>query len=207
MRIKTLLVFILVLSLAGCTLTGVDKKAAGEEKKIFGFMEGYNPLVKEAQNNLAKSGIYPGPIDGKMGWQTREAVRNFQKENTLKATGFIDSMTWEKLNVYKQAKPIDASNTDLKKEPSEKTSSARVRKKEPREYAKEYNFTSKKKIKEIQMALKKAGFDPGSIDGRMGPRTGDAIKRFQKSKGMTEDGLVDQKTWLELSIYLTKVQD
>ncbi|HAZ10103.1 MAG TPA: hypothetical protein DCY56_03210 [Candidatus Omnitrophica bacterium] len=56
--------------------------------------------------------------------------------------------------------------------------------------------------KEIQTALKNAGFDPGSFDGKMGPRTRQAIKDFQKSKGLVPDGVVGPKTWASLGKYL-----
>ncbi|PIW68371.1 MAG: hypothetical protein COW10_02905, partial [Candidatus Omnitrophica bacterium CG12_big_fil_rev_8_21_14_0_65_42_8] len=55
--------------------------------------------------------------------------------------------------------------------------------------------------KEIQAALKNAGFNPGSIDGKIGPRTRQAIKDFQKSKGLVPDGVVGPKTWTSLGRY------
>ena len=32
------------------------------------------------------------------------------------------------------------------------------------------------------------GFDPGGVDGRMGPKTVAAIKAFQKARGLVPDG-------------------
>ena len=40
----------------------------------------------------------------------------------------------------------------------------------------------------LQERLSMRGFDVGSADGIIGPRTVDAIKEFQKSKGLTPDG-------------------
>lgn len=57
-------------------------------------------------------------------------------------------------------------------------------------------------IKKIQTALENAGFDPGPIDGKSGPKTKRAIKEFRKSKDLTQDGEVDPKTWGELRKYL-----
>ncbi len=48
---------------------------------------------------------------------------------------------------------------------------------------------------QLQKALKSAGFDPGSIDGRIGKQTVEAVKRFQKYHGLKADGVVGQKTW------------
>ncbi len=42
--------------------------------------------------------------------------------------------------------------------------------------------------KELQDLLGKAGFDPGGVDGRMGPKTVAAVKAFQKARGLVPDG-------------------
>lgn len=39
------------------------------------------------------------------------------------------------------------------------------------------------------------GWDPGPVDGIIGPRTNDIIGRFQRSKGLVEDHEVGQRTW------------
>lgn len=61
----------------------------------------------------------------------------------------------------------------------------------------EFDF-DKVDIRQVQSALQKAGFDPGPIDGKLGPKTKKAIKKFQKSKGLTQNGEVDSKIWKEL---------
>ncbi|MDD3905807.1 MAG: peptidoglycan-binding domain-containing protein [Candidatus Omnitrophica bacterium] len=58
--------------------------------------------------------------------------------------------------------------------------------------------------KDIQTALKNAGFYAGSIDGKIGPKTKKAIGEFQKSKGLKADGKVGPKTWAELEKYLVQ---
>jgi peptidoglycan hydrolase-like protein with peptidoglycan-binding domain len=60
----------------------------------------------------------------------------------------------------------------------------------------------KPSVKEIQAALKKAGYYAGSIDGTLGPKSKNAIEEFQKAHGLTADGKVGPKTWAELSKYL-----
>ena len=60
------------------------------------------------------------------------------------------------------------------------------------------------KTKDIQRALKNAGFDIGTIDGKIGPKTKKAIENFQKSKGLKADGKVGPRTWAELEKYLIK---
>ena len=58
--------------------------------------------------------------------------------------------------------------------------------------------------KDIQTALKAAGFYTGSIDGKIGPVTKKAVLDFQKAKGLKADGIVGSKTWAELEKYLVQ---
>lgn len=51
----------------------------------------------------------------------------------------------------------------------------------------------------LQQALSKLGYDI-SIDGIFGNGTEDDVKDFQKSKGLTVDGIVGPKTWEALGI-------
>ncbi|MFA6320527.1 MAG: peptidoglycan-binding domain-containing protein [Candidatus Omnitrophota bacterium] len=60
------------------------------------------------------------------------------------------------------------------------------------------------KVKDIQKALKNAGFYTGSIDGKLGPKTQKAVEEFQKSVGLKVDGKVGPKTWAELEKYLVQ---
>ena len=57
--------------------------------------------------------------------------------------------------------------------------------------------------KEIQRALKNAGYYGGAIDGKIGPKSTQAIVAFQKDNGLVADGKVGLKTWAVLSKYLT----
>jgi len=56
--------------------------------------------------------------------------------------------------------------------------------------------------KKIQVALKKAGFYKGPVDGKIGKDTKNAIKEFQKKNGLESDGVIGKKTWAELRKYL-----
>jgi len=58
--------------------------------------------------------------------------------------------------------------------------------------------------RDIQTALKNAGYDPGKIDGHMGKQTREAVKAFQKANNLTVNGKVNKKTWALLSGYLNQ---
>lgn len=56
---------------------------------------------------------------------------------------------------------------------------------------------------DIQMALRRAGYYDGPIDGKVGRKTTKAIKEFQRAHGLKADGKVGPKTWAALSQYLS----
>ena len=68
--------------------------------------------------------------------------------------------------------------------------------------AKEGMPVSRLTAKQIQAALKKTGFYKGAIDGNLGPRTKEAIRNFQKAKGIYPDGVVGKQTREKLKWYL-----
>jgi peptidoglycan hydrolase-like protein with peptidoglycan-binding domain len=53
--------------------------------------------VKEAQRQLKAEGLYNGVIDGRIGRETRAAVRQFQQQNGLKTTAVLDQDTLQHL--------------------------------------------------------------------------------------------------------------
>ena len=59
--------------------------------------------------------------------------------------------------------------------------------------------TGRAGTKEVQAALKNAGFYTGNVDGKMGKMTKSAIIEFQKANQLKADGVVGQQTWTKLS--------
>jgi peptidoglycan hydrolase-like protein with peptidoglycan-binding domain len=59
-------------------------------------------------------------------------------------------------------------------------------------------------IKNIQIALTNAGYNPGNVDGRMGRQTREAIKAFQSANNLKSDAEVGKSTWALLKEYLNK---
>lgn len=48
-------------------------------------------------------------------------------------------------------------------------------------------------IRDVQAQLQAHGFDPGPVDGKLGPRTCRAVRAYQRAAGLPIDGLVDPK--------------
>lgn len=55
----------------------------------------------------------------------------------------------------------------------------------------------------VQMALRKAGFYEGPVNGMIGANTKEALREFQKDFGIETSGRVTSATWAKLSEYLT----
>ncbi len=61
--------------------------------------------IRKIQTALRKAGFYKGAVDGKLGPQTKEAIRAFQKSNGLKADGIVGKATWQVLARYLSEAP------------------------------------------------------------------------------------------------------
>jgi hypothetical protein len=55
--------------------------------------------VREAQQRLMSEGINPGPVDGKLGQQTREGLKEFQQSRGLEPSGQLDGQTIAALGI------------------------------------------------------------------------------------------------------------
>lgn len=53
----------------------------------------------------------------------------------------------------------------------------------------------------IQKALKKAGYYQGVLDGKVGSKTKQALRNFQKDNGLTPDGVCGRQTWARLQSF------
>jgi peptidoglycan hydrolase-like protein with peptidoglycan-binding domain len=75
------------------TMPKVSKKKVIAEVKS-------RPNAKQIQIALANAGYNPGRADGKMGRQTRDAIKAFQRANNLPADGKVGKKTWSLLKKY-----------------------------------------------------------------------------------------------------------
>jgi len=62
---------------------------------------------------------------------------------------------------------------------------------------------SREATRKIQLALKRAGFNPGPVDGAFGPSTLRAVKGFQAAHGLKADGVVGPYTWNRLKVFVS----
>ncbi len=57
---------------------------------------------------------------------------------------------------------------------------------------------------QVQQALKEKGYDPGPVDGILGPSTKAALRAFQKSGGLEPSGQLDRGTVEKLGVHFTQ---
>ena len=63
--------------------------------------------------------------------------------------------------------------------------------------------TGREDTRKVQEALKAKNYDPGPIDGRMGPKTQGALKDFQQASGLKATGQLDSQTAEKLGVEKT----
>ena len=121
---RIILSVLLVLALAGCATSSKKQPAQSQPVAQESHFRDYDyddtlpsesyekpakktysePVIqlssKQIQRALKKAGFYQGPIDGKIGTKTKEAIIKFHKANGLKADGIVGKRTSEELNKY-----------------------------------------------------------------------------------------------------------
>ena len=70
---------------------------------IYRTPSGFELPASSVQKALKGAGFYNGDMDGKVGPDTREAVRNFQRANGLTPDGIIGKSTWNLLKKHLDA--------------------------------------------------------------------------------------------------------
>lgn len=61
---------------------------------------GFELPAVDIQKALKGAGHYTGPVDGKIGPDSREAIRNFQQDHGLTVDGVCGRKTWDQLKTY-----------------------------------------------------------------------------------------------------------
>jgi len=80
----------------GLTLTPVAFAANPDEEHPAGL---HRHDIKKVKESLRDKGYYHADVDGVLGSQTREAIRQYQKSENLPVTGRLDAETAGKLGV------------------------------------------------------------------------------------------------------------
>jgi peptidoglycan hydrolase-like protein with peptidoglycan-binding domain len=126
--------------------------------------------VRGLQRRLVRAGDAPGPIDGRFGARTEQAVIRFQAAHGLEVDGIAGPLTLAALSRPSVVLYPGAG----------------------------YAGHGSRRVRVLQRRLARAGSAPGPIDGRYGPLTEQAVSRFQAAHGLEADGIAGPQTLAHL---------
>lgn len=157
--------------------------------------------ILQAEQKLAKLGFNPGTVDGIYDAKTAKAVAQYRKADRAVADSpkSIGADFFE--NLTKDAKAFDHAPS-LRRDTTNLAAHRRAdavtgdRARSPEHLQLGDRGAG---IKNLEQTLEKAGFEIGRADGRFGSRTEAAVKAFQKSVGLEQTGVVNGKTWKQLT--------
>ena len=129
--------------------------------------------IRMIQVRLKDAGFDPGPLDGVSGTKTRSALLRFQAGCTM-----LQNLP---LILDKELQIADRQTSPIWEEKRYRTVAKSVGLDSDMMSAAGKQILSNDKIRQEQLRLKDAGFDPGPIDGILGPKTKAAMQRYQKS--------------------------
>ena len=138
-------------------------------------------LVKSLQQALKDKGFYKDEVDGFYGIGTREAVVAFQHTQGMKEDGMagIDTQSALNLNINRDGETPFMTPVPF---------SANVTAPPNGEYVTLRPGNIGALVVALQQKLKDLGYYTGVIDGMYGGGTEDAVKAFQRDKGLSPDG-------------------
>ncbi len=154
----------------------LDKKCVYEDNYV---------LVEKAQMHLISLGYLAGGADGVYGEKTRAAVSSFQKAEGLAVTGKFNDET---LNV------LYTKQTKAPEVPEETAAPVESPKREVKRTTETVGAVGADDIKECQQKLISLGYLSGKADGILGSQTAQALKAYQKDKGLSVTGVYDEET-------------
>ena len=144
--------------------------------------------VRTLQHRLKELGYLSGTVDGSYGTATEQAVKEFQRANGISADGKAGSSTLNKLFEDKAKSSSSGSSSSKATSTPVPNTFIRVTKAPDGSYVTLEKGTMGSLVSKLQRALKNAGYFKGTVDGYYGEDTVEAVKRFQRDKGLSQDG-------------------
>ncbi len=157
--------------------------------------------VRNMQARLNRLGYYSGTIDGNFGQGTEAAVKAFQANNSLVADGVAGENTLNKLysdgarsaRTSATSAPNSGRVTPIPKA-TPVANYINVTPAPNNEYVTLREGNSGVLVRNLQQALRDQGYLSTSVDGKYGAGTVDAVTRFQRDKGLSQDGVAGPAT-------------
>ena len=110
-----------------------------------------------------------------MNRNTMESLRTFQRDMGVSESGRVDAQTLEAMG-FCMASSTESVGSDCVEFPTDRRG----------------------RLRTVQRILAERGYDPGSLNGQMGRKTREALKRFQSDNGLPGTGEADAATRVAL---------
>lgn len=137
--------------------------------------------VSSLQMGLIELGFLKGVADGKYGPATADAVKAFQKRNSLPENGIADPLTQQRLF---EGRPYNAKGKRITVKTVSSSSSDITLRSGDRGLP----------VEKMQSRLKELGYYTSKVDGIYGRGTRTAVVAFQKANKLKADGIAGSKT-------------
>lgn len=137
----------------------------------------YDPVVEAVQRELLAAGYYKGLVDGVAGRRTRQAIETYQKATGLAVDGTASAGLAEHIRFTREVAEASLFTGSI---------------------ASGTNGEEKARIRRVQTGLAELAYEPGPIDGELTVPTRDAIKRFERDRGLPETGEIGAALLSEL---------
>lgn len=156
--------------------------------------------VTAVQRRLQELGYFNGPLTGYFGSTTQEAVIRFQQSYNIVPDGVVGSETRAALFGTTTSRYYQDDLLNIPPPPpiagdfpGERVSQA------PSTRALRFGDRGSE-VEELQRDLRRRGFNPGPIDGVYGSQTQEAVRQFQRTRGLFPDGVAGRETLTALGL-------
>lgn len=153
-------------------------------------------LVRDVQRGLASRGYEVGPQDGIYGDSTEQALRRFQRDQRLTASGQVDSQTLAALGIPSASLATPSRSSAARDYvPTSRRQGAMAAPSGATRVG-----LNQDQVRGVQQNLAERGYDPGQVDGRWGPRTQQALASFQRDQNIQASGRPNPQTLAALGV-------
>lgn len=153
--------------------------------------------ITQAQTRLKQKGLYTGDATGKLDDSTRDAIRKFQEAEKIRATGTLNRITLEKMEIQLTDKqkliPVSESSKNVEATGNSKSRSTVFR-------------ATKDQVMQAQKMLKDRNLYNGAQDGKMNDEFRASLKKYQEMEKIKVTGTLNRETLEKMGIQLTEAQ-
>lgn len=160
---------------------------APSETSVIGLREGASGEgVRAVQDKLTGFGYVIQDTAGVFGTSTTRVLRTFQEQNGLNPTGVVTENTAKYLGLSNGVPASSGSNPGVSSTPPAASSTSIVGLR---------RGSTGEAVRQLQTKLLGLGlYLSGGADGTFGPSTEHAVKMVQRVNGLSETGVVDERT-------------